>query len=175
MRRSRSTEEPARRVVAPLLVAGLVAAFTLLLGAAPAQAGAVTPLADCYTDNGNGTYTAVLGYSNTSGRAQKFAVGTSNNLSPSKFNGMQPTSFKAGTYHGVFSVTFTVADAYNAGWTLDGTSLTINNAGSVGTCPPGTQMPADGNGTGAVVALLAAGVVGVLLVRRVRRRNAVAA
>ena len=175
MRRSRGTATPARRVVARLALAALIGACTLLIGPAPAQAaGTVLPLADCYTQNSNGTYTVVLGYSNTSGRTQRFAVGTSNALSPSRFNGVQPTTFRAGTFHGVFSVTFTAADAAYAAWTLDGTSLTVNNAGAVGACPPGTQMPADGNGTGIVVALLAASTVGVLLVRRARRRAAVA-
>ena len=174
MRRSRSTGTPARRVAASSVLAGLLAALSLLLGAAPAQAaGAVTPLADCYVQNSNGTYTAVLGYSNTTGRSVTIPVGTSNTLSPTTYNGRQPTTFKSGTYHGVFNVTFTQADAAYANWTLNGTSLSATTA--VATCPPGTTLPGTGNGTGAAFALLAAGLVGAVLVRRARRRAGVVA
>ena len=84
---------------------------------------------------------------------------------------MQPTTFKPGTYHGVFALTISAYDIWSSpGWTLDGDRLDAYDAYGASACPPGTQMPSVGNGTGVAIGLLAAGVVGAILVRRHVRR-----
>jgi hypothetical protein len=131
----------------------------------------VLPLLDCVSANSNGTYVAVLGYSNPTGRTATIPYGSRNVITPSKFDRLQPTTFNPGVHHGVFTVTFTYQDIYGPvpGWTLDGTTLGDDDT-RVTLCPAGTVMPATGNGTGGAIALAVAGVVGVLLIRRSVRR-----
>jgi hypothetical protein len=175
-RRIASAERrPRRRLAARLAVAAVVAVLTVVAapGIASAATGSVTPLLDCVNDNDNGTYTAVLGYSNTTGRTQVIPLGWNNMVSPSKFNGTQPTTFQNGTFHGAFSVTFTTSERFFSplSWTLNGTTVGGSYYMFMNACPAGTTMPSSGNGTGPAIALLAAGVIGVLLVRRFVRRS----
>jgi hypothetical protein len=165
-----------RLAVRVALAAGMV---TLSLFGAPGQAsaaGTLTPLLDCIVQNSNGTVTAVLGFSNTTGHTVNIKYGDNNVITPSTFDRTQPTHFKAGTRHGVFSVTLTYNDFWSSpSWRLNGHTLDYYDAGHAVTCPPGTTMPATGNGTGPALALVAAGVVGMLFVRRdVRRARAAA-
>ena len=127
----------------------------------------VFPVLNCIQAGSNGAYTAVLGYRNTS-RSTFTITGGYNVISPSSYNGKQPTTFKPGTYNGVFTLAVSSGTVY---WTLGTTKLTISRTAAAA-CPPSTQMPADGNGTGAVVALAVAAVLGALVVRRARRRAA---
>jgi hypothetical protein len=134
--------------------------------------GSVAPLLDCVARNDHGTITAVLGYSNTTGRTQTIPIGVSNSISPSKYNGQQPTTFRTGTQHGVFSVRLTAAEAWsNPSWTVNGRSVNGWTGLWAKPCPPDTTMPSSGNGTGAAIALGAAGVIGVLFIRRFLRRT----
>jgi hypothetical protein len=128
----------------------------------------VFPVLNCVQTGSNGAYTAVLGYKNTSS-ATYTITGDYNVISPSTYNGRQPTVFKPGTYTGVFSVPVSSGTLY---WTLGNTKLTISRT-STPACPAGTSLPADGNGTGVVGALAVAAVLGALVVRRARRRAAV--
>jgi hypothetical protein len=125
----------------------------------------VTPVLNCVLAGTNGAYTAVLGYRNTSSSTYTI-TGDYNVISPSSYNGQQPTVFKPGTYSGVFRVTVSSGTLY---WTLGNSKLTISRT-STPACPKDTQMPADGNGTGVVGALAVAAGVGALMVRRARRR-----
>ena len=125
----------------------------------------VTPLLDCVVTARDGSYTAVLGYKNTNRSSTYTITGSYNVISPSRYDGDQPTSFKPGTYHGVFSLPVSSGTVY---WDLAGTRLTISRT-AASACPAGTTLPASGNGTGIAIALVAAGVLGVLLVRRARR------
>jgi hypothetical protein len=153
-------------------VAAALVALSLFAAPGPASAaGTVTPLLDCVIMNNNGTYTAVLGYSNTTGRTQTVAYGYNNVVSPSKYDRVQPTTYKSGTYHGVFKLTLSVYDAYygNPYWRLNGDTLDYTDVTS-NACPPATQMPSVGNGTGAAIGLGVAGVIGVFLIRRYVRR-----
>ena len=127
----------------------------------------VFPVLNCIQTGTNGSYTAVLGYRNTSNSTYTI-TGDYNVISPSGYNGKQPTVFKPGTYTGAFSLPVTSGTVY---WTLGTTKLTINRT-STPACPKDTQMPADGNGTGAVAALGVAAVAGTLIVTRARRRAA---
>ena len=125
----------------------------------------VYPVLNCIQSGTNGSYTAVLGYRNTSNSTYTI-TGDYNEISPSGYNGKQPTVFKPGTYTGAFSLPVTSGTVY---WTLGTTKLTISRT-STPACGKDTQMPADGNGTGAVAALGVAAVAGTLIVKRARRR-----
>lgn len=165
-----------RWLTARLAAVGVLVALSLVgaPGAASA-AGTVSPLLDCVVQNSNGTFTAVLGYSNTTGRAQTIAYGYYNVITPSKYDRVQPTTFYSGTYHGVFKVTLTAYDLWsNPNWRLDGDTVDYADVTSK-PCPPSTQMPAAGNGAGPALVLLAAGVIGAFLVRRSTRRAGKAA
>lgn len=126
----------------------------------------VFPLVNCIQYS-NGSYSAVLGYKNTSTNTYTI-TGDYNEISPSTYNGRQPTTFRPGTYNGVFSVPVSSGTVY---WTLGSTTLTINRSAAKA-CGADTQMPADGNGTGVVGALAVAAGFGALVVRRTRRRLA---
>jgi len=161
-----------RRRVAPRLAAVLTLVAVSLLGA-PGTAsayGTVSPLLDCVVQNSNGTYTAVLGYSNSTGRTQRIAVGSTNMLTPSWIDQVQPTTFATGTHHGVFSVTLSWVDLlFRPSWKLNGDTVDYSDVTS-NSCPPGTQMPSEGNGAGVALGLLGAGLVGAVVVRRHLRR-----
>jgi hypothetical protein len=129
--------------------------------------GTVTPFVDCVRTGSDGAFTAVLGYRND-GTATEHARGVENVLAPSRYDGGQPTKFDSGTHHGVFTVP---AVGGSVSWTLDGTTVVVSDSSPA--CPPGSELPADGNGTGPTIALVGAGVVGVLAVWRARRRAAV--
>jgi|tagenome__1003787_1003787.scaffolds.fasta_scaffold20278173_2 hypothetical protein len=140
--------------------------------ASAATASTVTPILDCYTQNSDGSWTVILGYTNTYSVTTKIPLGSNNIASPSKFQGLQPTAFKTGANHAVFTVRVTQADLYaNANWYLDGHTLNyLSAAYASGICSPGTQLPGEGNGTGIAIGLVVAAGIGVLVVRRVIRR-----
>ena len=129
----------------------------------------VTPVLNCISSNRDGSYTAVLGYKNTS-QSTYTITGSYNVITPSRYDGDQPTTFRPGTYRGVLSVTVASGSAY---WQLGSTKLTVSRTAGT-TCAAGTTLPAMGNGTGVAVALGAAGLVGAGMVRRLRRRVALA-
>jgi hypothetical protein len=163
-----------RRAAVRTGVAGLVAAVAVVATPGSAlAAGTITPLLDCWTVSGS-TTTLVLGYANTKSKAATYDVGgSSNSWSPTRYNGRQPDTFEVGTFHGSYSVTMPSSDVAAATWTLGSTVLDVSDAkATTSSCPPGTSLPGDGNGTGAAVALVAAGGIGLLVVRRARRRAA---
>jgi hypothetical protein len=177
------SREPRTRRRAGLARAALVAVVGLVaLLAAPGTAsatyggggdGSVSPFVDCLRQNPDGTYTAVLGYTNSSRSAEAIARGSWNQVSPSRYDGRQPTTFASGTRHGALSLTLTRSE-YMGGpyWYLDGNVVFFGWAwrDGVGTCPPSTELPEEGNGTGPAIVLLGAGVVGAVALHRVRRR-----
>ena len=163
-----------RRTAVRVGVAGLVAATAVVASPGSAQAaGTIAPLLDCWTAGGS-TTTLVLGYSNTKSKAAVYDVGgSSNHWSPSRYDGPQPDTFEVGTHHGSFSVRMDAADVPTATWTLGSTTLDVSDAmTAAGSCPPGTALPADGNGTGWVLTLAAAAGVGLVALHRGRRRVA---
>ena len=166
---------PARRIGTRAAAGAAAAALVVLAtpGSASAATTAVTPLLDCYMQNSDGSYTAVLGYNSTYGSAQSIPVGTRNTFSPTSYNGRQPTSYEAGVHHAAFSVKVYSADiATGVTWTLDGTTLNYAAAAyASGICAPGTSLPAEGNGTGWTIALAGAGLVAGAAAWRARRRS----
>jgi hypothetical protein len=173
---SRSSSVRRGRLARALLVAVVtLVALVAAPGTASAAAGdgTITPILDCLRQNPDGTYTAVLGYTNPARTTEKIPVGTWNTVSPAKYNGPQPTSFASGTKHGAYSVTMTRSE-YMGGpsWFLDGKFVFFGWSWSngVATCPPSTELPEEGNGTGPAIAVAVAGVIGAVAVHRVRRR-----
>ena len=148
----------------------LATGAVLITGAGPAaaaQGDGLTPFVDCITKHANGSWTAVLGYENTGRTAVSVPVGARNKVTPDKAAPAVPTTFAPGLHRGVFSVT--VSKGAGVVWHLGDDNLRVReNSGPA--CPPPTEMPADGNGTGPALALGASGLVGAVLFRRLRRR-----
>ena len=58
-------------------------------------AASVIPIAECITNNGNGTFTARFGYDNSTGAVVTIAVSASNYFSVGAQNRNQPTVFQS--------------------------------------------------------------------------------
>jgi len=154
-------------------VLGAAAAIVVSAGpAAAAPADVLTPFVDCAVRNDDGSWTAVLGYRNPTGSGISVAEGSDNQVTPVPLGAAVPTRFEPGVHRGVFSVR--VDRGAGLMWHLGDDQLAVRQD-SADACPPATEMPADGNGTGVVVALGAAGIVGAVAIRRVRRRAVAAA
>jgi uncharacterized membrane-anchored protein len=161
------------------LWAALVAvAAAVLVWASPGVAsatvtGSVTPILDCYTQNSDGSWSVILGYTSTYPGKKNIAVGSSNYTNPYSYSTQMPTQFSSGTVHAAVRVKVSYYDmTYNTYWYLDGHTLNYMAAAAAsGVCSPSTQLPANGNGTGIAVALVVAGVLGALLVHRLSSRR----
>jgi hypothetical protein len=155
--------------------AALGAVSLLVLSAGPAAAApadSLTPLVDCIVTNDDGSWTAVLGYVNGGSSTVSIPVGRDNKITPDRAGNVLPTRFEPGRHRGAGSVT--VDRGAGAVWHLGDDQFKIRST-SAKACPPPTEMPAEGNGTGIVVALGAAGVIGAVFVRGNRRRAGVLA
>jgi hypothetical protein len=168
-----------RRAIWAALVA---VAATVLVSATPGVAsatttGSVTPILDCYTQNSDGSWSVILGYTSTYPGKKNIAVGSNNFTNPSSYSTQMPTQFSSGTVHAAVRVKVSYYDmTYNTYWYLDGHTLNYMAAAAAsGICSPSTQLPGNGNGTGIAVALVVAGVLGALLLRRLARPRPAAA
>ena len=150
-------------LLAVVATVGLVA----VPGTAAAEVG-VEPLVDCHVQHRDGSWTAVFGYDNRTGTTVTIPVGELNQITARGYDSPQPTTFEPGLHRGVFSVTVT-GNAAGVMWHLDTTNLAVRR-GSGPVCPSSTELPEEGNGTGPAIALLTAGLVGGVLVRRANRR-----
>ena len=161
-----------RRAVAGAVVSAAAAVAVLATPgtAAAADATDLTPFLDCVSRHENGTYTAVFGYRNPTRTTIRVPVGSDNQVTPDWVRWSELTTFAPGEQRGAFSVT--VDESQPVMWHLGDDNLQVR-AGSRPACTA-TEMPAEGNGTGPVVALAAGGVFGALLLRHVRRRAAAA-
>jgi hypothetical protein len=165
---SRPSSRHARGLLLRAALVAVVAVVALVAapGAASAR-GTVVPLLDCVVTNEDGSWTAVFGYRNTASSPVSIPTGPRNKVTPATVGSPQPTTFQPGTHRGAFTVP--VARGAGPMWHLDGTNLAAR-LGTATACPSSTQMPAEGNGTGTAIALVAAGLVGTVAVQRVRRR-----
>ena len=155
-------------------VLGATVAVAVVTAPGTAAAAGVTPLVDCMIKNADGSHTFVLGYRNTGASAVTLQPGSpANRLRPAHVDGVLPSRFEPGLHRGAATGTVDRGDGLE--WQLDGQSLEVTASAPPPFCPPSTEMPADGNGTGVVVALGAAAVVGAVVARRVRRRTDVRA
>ncbi|SCX37880.1 hypothetical protein SAMN03159343_0229 [Klenkia marina] len=169
-RTSSPTRKGARLVVVVLLS---LLAMAIAPGSASAASGTVRPIADCYRDNGDGTYTGVLGYVSDESVTRDIPVGPDNRTEPEAWQSQVPTRFEPGTHHGVASVVLTQRQLEGldpASWSLDGTTLSAGTVGQVSACD-GSEMPQLANGAVVVGSLAAAALVGLVLLRRNDRRN----
>ena len=168
----------ARRLRARATRAALVAVIALIgLLASPGTAlavGEVAPVLDCVRKNTNGTYTAVLGYTNRASVPITLPVGSRNKVAPASQDGRQPTTFQPGTVRGAFTMTLTSTEYTRSGnyWAIDGNIAYVGQvlAPNAAICPTSTELPEEGNGTGPAIGLAVAGVVGAVLVHRANRR-----
>jgi hypothetical protein len=152
-------------------VIAIAAVTTLAPSAAAAAPGRstppdVVPLVSCVVTGSDGSWTAVFGYDNQTGATVKIPVGPANQVSPASVGEPQPTTFLAGIHHGVFSVT--VSKGGGPMWHLGSDNLAARKNDN--TCTS-VQLPAEGNGTGMVMVVAAAGVVAAYSLRRRRLRN----
>ena len=171
---SRTTGSRVRARLARLAAVGVIAALPVVaVPGTAAAAGSVTPMVDCYRDNGNGTFWLVIGYTNTTGAQRNYGYGAANQVHPSRLQREQPRLFATGTVHGAWRVLLSSDEIFrqDARWVLNGTTLQYADQVQDATvCPPSTVLPADGNGIGTAVALGVAGAVGAVVLLRVRRR-----
>ncbi|MEU4426733.1 hypothetical protein AB0F81_39445 [Actinoplanes sp. NPDC024001] len=147
--------------------AAVVAAIVtvLVLNSNPAaatwQSFAGTPTCDCVVqDTKNNTYRAVFGYVSTSKSAGKIDAGANNRLEltgGSRTDGSVTTRFEPGTHKASFST----------GWVSKNTQITWKVGGKYvtatwnkPTCGKDVSLPAGGNGSGPIVALLFAALIG---------------
>lgn len=166
----RARRRPRRFVVAMLVAAVVAVPISLLPGTAAATPARVVPLLNCYYPNGDGSITVVLGYTSTYASTTTIPRGSRNYTTPAAYGSQLPTTFKRGTYNGVVTVRVAGNDVNTTtSWYLDGTTLNyLAAAYAAGTCAE-APLPAFANGAALVIALILAAVVGVLVVRRVRR------
>ena len=152
------------------VVAGIALSVVLLTpGAASAHYGWIQPVVTCVTPVQNGSWTAVFGYTNTTSATVTVGRGGLNDMTPDRFDGEQVTRFSPGTRQGVFSVRVP-ASITTVQWQVYGVYGIARRDGST-RCPSSTELPADGNGMGVVIALAAAGAVGGTSVYVSRRRR----
>ena len=99
------------RFLARGLVATIIAAIAL---ASPAAANpAVSPILECVAVNGDGTYTALFGYQNTSDRTITIGVGSANKFTPGQQDRGQITEFEPGRVAGAITATQPVGSPLN--------------------------------------------------------------
>jgi hypothetical protein len=142
---------------------------TALPGTASANRYNVDPLVNCYYQQSDGSVTVVLGYSSTYPTTQTIPVGSRNYMTPSTYSSKLPTVFSPGTHNGVVTMRIAASDVNSTSWTLDGSTLSYWNAAGASICTQ-AQLPAFANGAVLAGVLLVAGLAGVLVVRRVRRK-----
>ena len=165
--RAASARRTQARVARAALVAVIASAGAFGAAGNASAAGPVTPLVDCVTKlDGSAGWTALLGYSNSSPQPVEVAIGPDNVLEPAASNGDQPSTFKPGTHRGAFVVPFRTGNSVT--WSVSGTVVTASMSSK--RCPSSTELPEDGNGTGAAIALVAAGAIGAVALHRVHRR-----
>ncbi|MGY1615703.1 hypothetical protein ACI797_03060 [Geodermatophilus sp. SYSU D00691] len=149
------------RTRAAALVGALTAAVVLVLpGTAAATPGYtpghgdVVPLLSCVTPDGRGGFTAWFGHENTGTATEHVSPGPANRISPSRYDGDQPTKFKSGTFHRVFPVT---VSSGSVSWTLDGDTVTADASSSprcTTSTPTPTPAPTPAPDTGEVVPIV---------------------
>ncbi len=125
------------------------AVVAILLGAATSYATEIIPLVDCVQPNGDGTYTAVWGYTShydpggvqqdktiTAGRNSSNGTTDWNYFNPNPLARTgQVSTFHYGTFHNQFTTTFTTND----NWTIR--VLTYTNSATANSNSPRCPTP----------------------------------
>ncbi|MFL6139771.1 MAG: hypothetical protein ACJ74O_18510 [Frankiaceae bacterium] len=157
-----------------LAAVGAVIALVTTTGA-PADAASapgLTSTANCAWSNGDGTYTAVFGYTNTSKKTYSIPQGNNNQvyagLSTSNFwtavDANPPTTFPPGSVANAVVASF--PGSGGAAWSLDGNYVTVTAASTA--CPASTLATTNDGAATVVAGLIALGAVAVLGRRRGR-------
>jgi hypothetical protein len=128
----------------------------------------VVGFVNCTALNKDGSTTALFGYYND-GSTTPIPRGVQNNITPANFDGPQPTSFSSGLQLGVFALK--IPKGANATWTVNGFPATAPNTWSP-QCSPPVSLPQEGNGLGLVFGLIAGGLGGTVVIRRIIARAA---
>ncbi|GIF14238.1 hypothetical protein [Actinoplanes teichomyceticus] len=159
------------------LVVAAVAALTLNTGTAAAtwKTLAGTPTCDCVLrDSASNTYRAVFGYVSTASSAGTIAAGDNNRIeliggSTRRTTHTVTTRFEPGVHKGTFATGWISRDT-TVTWRVGG--KTVVAAWTKPTCGKDVSLPAGGNGTGPLAALVVAGAVAAFVLWRKRRRAA---
>lgn len=130
------------RVSGLLRLSGALALAPLLglVLSAPAQAavtpGTVTPIANCYWDNGDWTVSVLFGYRSRASSSQTEPVGANNRFTRGAANRGQPTAFQPGTHNNVFVADITYAEVGNGiNWVVAGRGVDVNGLTECATKP----------------------------------------
>lgn len=137
---------------------------------------------DCVVKNAKtNEYRAVFGYHNDSKQAGTIARGENNKLevtglnapSAKKIDGVQPEKFETGQHKAAFATDWVSKDV-QVTWAVGGKTVAAN--WSKPTCGNDVSLPATGNGSGPIIALLGSLLIvgAVVLVRRRRAATKVA-
>ncbi|MHB1208689.1 MAG: hypothetical protein ACYC1I_03165 [Acidimicrobiales bacterium] len=110
--------------------------------------GSLFPTVTCVDLTSKNEYTVYFGYTNTGSPVTHPTDSKFNRVSPSSYNGGQPTDFGSGTFTNAFSVLVT---SPSVSWTLDKTTV---SASSHSTRCSDSSLPADPLGL-SLVSLLA--------------------
>lgn len=145
---------------------------TLLVATTLPAAATVTPTLTCVFDNGDGTFTAVFGYTNTAATAVTVPIGGTNNFAPSPQDRGQPTVFPPGSDTSAVLVVF---DGSKQTWTLDAGKVHTTPSSPV--CPTDPSLPVSAGSPAGLTFLaastaVAAAFMGRRQVKPLRRRGA---
>jgi hypothetical protein len=159
------------------LVIAIAAALMLNTGSAAAtwKTLAGTPTCDCVLQNSkDNTYRAVFGYVSTANSAGSIAAGDNNRVvvsggSTKNAAAAVTTRFEPGAHKATFATGWLSRDTA-ATWTVGGRTVTAT--WHKPTCGSDVSLPAGGNGTGPLIALVMAGLVASFVFWRKRRKAA---
>jgi hypothetical protein len=127
-------------VLVALVLSGSVAFATMsATPAAAAEGGPVSPVVECVSINGDGTFSAVFGSDNPSNVSRTLVIGPDNFFSPAAADRGQPTVFPAKRSVAAFSLVF---DGKPMTWTLNGQTVTVSSSSpSCGAGPNVAEAP----------------------------------
>jgi hypothetical protein len=165
--------------VAGVAVVAAIIAGVVLFNTGPAAATWQTmsgePTCDCIRKNDKDEYQAVFGYDSTSKSSGKIARGDNNKLeiaglnagSSTKIDGVQTDTFEPGSHRAAFATSWVPKDT-EVTWAVGGKQVSAN--WSKPTCGRDVSLPADGNGSGPIIALALSGLIaaGAVVLRRRR-------